>query len=51
MEAMREHLQPIEATTNRPASDSLCPGDSCSRESERVECDHGRRASRPGRPE
>ena len=49
-EAMREHLQPIQAATNRLASDSLCLGDPRSREGERVECDHGRRASHPGRP-
>ena len=41
MEAKHEHLQPIPAAAHRLASDLLCPVDSCSRKSEKVECDHG----------
>lgn len=41
MEAKREHLQLIQAATDRAAADMLRPDDSCSPEGERAECDHG----------
>ena len=41
MEAKHEHLQSVPAAANRLASDSLCPGDSCSREGGEVRREHG----------
>ena len=41
MEAKHEHRQPVSAAANHVASDSLCPGDSCSREGGRAKCENG----------
>ena len=41
MEAKHEHRQPTPAAANRFASDSLCPGDSRSRERGTAKCEHG----------